>query len=90
MSDIDSLSEALTMLEKKNDIYNNAPRTIGQVLQAFFPNGITAHTPEEWARYASLINCITKLNRYVNSPGGHKDSALDLINYAAMLHSRTR
>jgi hypothetical protein len=90
MSDIDSLSDALEMLEKKNDIYNNAPNTIGHVLQAFFPSGIQARTSEEWARYASLINCITKLNRYVNSPGGHKDSALDLINYASMLHSRTK
>jgi hypothetical protein len=90
MMPVGSLNIALELLKKKQKEYGDSPNTIGPVLEALFPNGIEIQGAEEFARFATFINCVAKINRYANNyETGHKDSAMDLINYAATLHART-
>jgi len=88
----DVLRNALKMLEEKQKEYGDAPNTIGPVLDAMFPHGLMVQGRDEFAQLATFMNCIAKLNRYAQNMGGgggHGDSALDLVNYAAMLYQRT-
>ena len=63
----------------------------GAVMAALFPVGVTLKTAEEFNRYAKVDNVAMKLARYCGSfdNGGHKDSAHDIIVYAAMLEALT-
>lgn len=90
MNQEESLEHALEVLQKKVAEYGDAPDRIGHVLDALFPRGLRIEGSDQWAQMATFMNCVAKINRYAaNMPKGHKDSALDLINYAAMLRQRT-
>lgn len=87
------LDEARDTFRDRNAAYGASYKRYGALLLALFPEGgIPAITTEEDAnRLAALMDCAGKLHRYANNfaNGGHKDSARDLIVYAAMLEEAT-
>src|SRR4249920_3507434 len=61
--------------------------TIGKVMAAYFPNGITLNTPEEHVRFSLFLFMANKLVRLsTHLPDGvHKDSLDDIAVYAQIL-----
>ena len=90
MNQEDVLKECLETLKNKKLEYKNSPDQIGEVLKSFFPDGVILKTEKEFARFATLLNCIAKMNRYCCNfeEKGHRDSAVDLVNYASKLVER--
>ncbi len=91
MSPIENIENALLIWNERNKMYGDAYKKGGEIMKAFFPDGIALDTVDDFARFQAFAFCVAKLNRYsVNlADGGHKDSADDLINYAAILSSFT-
>lgn len=87
------LEAATKTFIERNAIYGNNYTRAGALLLALFPEGgIPAITTEEDANRLNLfIACAGKLQRYAHNfaKGGHRDSAHDLIVYAAMLEEAT-
>ena len=91
----DAILEAgAATFRERNAIYGDNYRRIGALLLALFPEGgIPAITKEEDAnRLNLLIDCLGKIQRYAYNftRGGHRDSAHDLMVYAAMLEELTQ
>ncbi len=88
------LSEAQHTFLSRNAEYGGNYRRMGALILALFPEGGVppVRTPEEGNRLNLLIDCLGKLQRYAHAfhKGGHKDSAHDLIVYAAMLEEMTK
>lgn len=86
------LSEAKATWDSRNAVYQDSYKQIEEVLGAFFPNGVTLKSAKDMSRYSTFCMCVGKLLRYsqVIEKTGHKDSAHDLINYAAILESKTK
>ena len=87
MSVPDRLKSAAALFESRNNEYSNAFTEFGDVLKALFPSGLMLSDPEDFGRFALLLQCAGKLKRYSNNfhHGGHKDSLDDLAAYAMML-----
>lgn len=87
----DEIENALCAMRKRDADYDRAYLKAGEILQAFFPNGIALKSSEDFLRYQIFSFCVAKMNRYSQNMknGGHKDSSVDLINYAAILSSIT-
>lgn len=85
------LQKALDTFGVRNAVYRDNHQRLGATLQALFPDGITLNSIDEHERFALLMLAIVKLTRYTVewNNGGHRDSAHDLIVYAAMLEART-
>jgi hypothetical protein len=82
------LIDASETFKERNKLYGNAYKDFhGTAMTAFFPEGITLNTKADFNRFATFNAIVAKLGRYSNnwSQGGHKDSAHDIINFAAML-----
>jgi len=75
--------------EERGKVYGKNYVTFGHVGKALWPDGVKLETPEDFIRHGILIQCLSKLTRYANNPKGHKDSAHDLMVYAAMLEEVT-
>lgn len=92
MSPNRALQLALATMEERDAKYNRGYERIGKVMSSFFPNGITLDSADDFARYQTFAFMVSKMNRYAQqlTKGGHKDSALDLINYSAILTSLTK
>jgi len=92
-SPADMLRVAAKTFEERNAIYGGNYQKMGTLLLALFPDGGIPAIREERdaARLNLLIDCLGKLQRYAYAfeRGGHKDSAHDLIVYAAMLEEMT-
>jgi hypothetical protein len=60
---------------------------LGEIMSAFFPDGITLKSPDDFARYHLFEMIVAKLNRYANNyeEGGHADSIHDVAVYAFVL-----
>lgn len=90
----DLLDAAAATFRERNAIYGNNYQRMGALLLALFPEGgVPAVRSEADAnRLNLLIDCLGKLQRYAHgfSRGGHRDSAHDLIVYAAMLEEHTQ
>lgn len=88
------LDAAHNLFLSRNAEYGESYKRFGALLLALFPEGgippIT--TVEDADRLSALLDCISKLHRYAHSfsRGGHRDSARDLIVYAAMLEEATK
>ncbi|KKM64274.1 hypothetical protein LCGC14_1502980 [marine sediment metagenome] len=78
---------AIAEYDLRDSTYGETWRRTGEVYAAMFPEGINLRSAEEFQRYQMFSLAFGKLIRYANNiaSGGHEDSALDLINYAAML-----
>jgi hypothetical protein len=80
------LRDAAALFEKRNAEYGDNYRTMGPVLRAMFPSGLTIKTEEEWVRIFLLIVNVMKTTRYAKNfmRGGHEDSMNDQSVYAQM------
>jgi len=61
-------------------------------MKALFPDGLPdMATVNDWNRLGVFIMMMSKITRYASNigKGGHRDSALDLSVYAAMLTELT-
>lgn len=89
---LDSLKKAEAVIIERSDEYENAHIVHAEVLAAMFPNGIELKSISDFSKFATLNMCVAKTTRYAMNfnKGGHKDSALDLISYAAMLEVKTK
>lgn len=83
------LRAAAATFEERNPAYGSSYKKFGAVLMALYPEGVTLSAPEEFERFGLLVMVVGKVQRYCARPNGHKDSAHDLINYAAMLEELT-
>lgn len=88
------LEAAAATFADRNKQYGGNYKRIGDLLMAIFPEGgiPVVNTKEDANRLNLLIDCLGKLQRYAHAfkQGGHKDSAHDLIVYAAMLEEMTK
>lgn len=77
---------------ERNAVYGNNYHHFGTLMQGLFPDGISVNSAEAWNRLALVLNCAGKLQRYTQNfnRGGHRDSAHDLMVYAAMLEELTK
>lgn len=85
------LESAIEKAIERTDVYGSTYDKVGNIMKSFFPNGVILKTEDDFRRYSSFVYIIGKLNRYSEclTKGGNKDSAIDLINYAAMLSEVT-
>lgn len=85
------LDEAALIFETRNAAYGNTYRTTGSALLGLFGGCIPEiSSPDEAQRLYLLTLCLIKMKRYAqNLKTGHKDSADDLMVYAAMLREAT-
>jgi hypothetical protein len=81
------LIDAANILGQRSAVYKGNFEKYGSVMQALFPEGFFVQTDKDHERFHILMLAVVKLTRYANNykNGGHKDSLVDLINYAAML-----
>lgn len=82
------LTAAAKTFKERNAIYgDNYKGMHGDLMTAFFPDGITLVDHKDQIRYAAFNAIVAKLSRYANqwNEGGHQDSIHDVINFAAML-----
>lgn len=86
------LQECMKIQEERGKVYDRSFNQTGLIYKALLPNGIELNTAEDMALFAALGNVIMKLNRFCANihDGGHDDSAVDLVNYAAILVHRSR
>lgn len=75
----------------RNAAYGNDYHRFGELMQAMFPGGIEPQDEAGWSRLGVFVMCLGKLGRYAAQfeRGGHRDSAHDLMVYAAMLQELT-
>jgi hypothetical protein len=86
------LLAAAQTFDERNRVYGDTYKNFGSVMQGMFPSGLTVNDVDAWNRLGLLVMAVGKLTRYTAQfdNGGHKDSAHDLINYAAMLEELTK
>ena len=78
--------------EDRQKVYGANYKHFGTMMAGFFPNGLSidADDEESFNRLGLVLNCITKLARYCHDiKTGHRDSAHDLMVFAAMLKEVT-
>jgi hypothetical protein len=92
MTPASHIEEALRIWAERERYYGSAYLKAGKIMSAYFPDGLTLKTEEDFGRFVHFLLCSVKLNRYSQNfeEGGHLDSAEDLINYAAILASLTK
>lgn len=87
------LAQGAVTYAERNKLYKDNYKAFGKLLLALFPNGtLPAITKvEDASRLNLILDCLCKLQRYAYNfeTGGHKDSAHDLMVYAAMLEEST-
>lgn len=90
-SAVNILEEAFALMKLKEEEYGSAYKKGGEILAAYFPDGVTLKTIDQFQRFLSFLMCTSKMNRYSFSleAGGHKGSAIDLICYAGILTEST-
>ncbi|MCK5025182.1 MAG: hypothetical protein KAS15_01225, partial [Nanoarchaeota archaeon] len=86
-SPADLLHKAAELFEERDRAYGSSYKQFGKVVLAFFPDGITLKTEDDFTRWGVLNMIFSKMNRYCNnfSEGGHPDSLADMSVYPAML-----
>ena len=90
------LRAAADTFEQRNKLYGDNYKEVGPVLQLMlssWKDACGSMGEQEWNRLCVFLHCFNKLTRYAqalnNGEPGHKDSAHDLIVYAAMLEELT-
>jgi|KBSSwiStaDraftv2_1062776.scaffolds.fasta_scaffold40651_3 hypothetical protein len=86
MNTTDSLKAAMQTYEQRNDVYADNFVRLGNVMAAMFPGGLTMQTPKDWQRLYTFMMIQVKQTRYAAQwyNGGHQDSSIDTIVYAAL------
>lgn len=84
------LQGAAETYRERNAIYKDNYKDFGAVMLGLFPNGLHVTDKESYNKLGLIVMCVGKLTRYCsNLEVGHKDSAHDLMVYAAMLEEIT-
>lgn len=87
------LAQGAVTYTERNSLYKDNYKAYGDLLLALFPNRTlpSITKAEDASRLNLIMDCLCKLQRYVYNfeNGGHKDSAHDLMVYAAMLEEST-
>lgn len=80
------LRAAADLFEERNAAYGGNYLTMGAVMSAIYPQGLTVKTQEEWTRLMLQVLRVMKETRYAQNfqKGGHEDSLDDLAVYALM------
>ena len=79
-------------IKSRNALYGDTHEQVAIVLCALFPRGVRfPSTYSGMNRLFLVMQCANKITRYAAllESGGHKDSAHDLMIYAAMLEGET-
>ena len=81
------LRDLAKLFEKRNEVYGDKYKVIGDVLWSMFDGGIKLETAQDYTRFVTLAFIVQKLCRYSNGflNGGHSDSLDDAAVYAQML-----
>jgi hypothetical protein len=85
----DILMEGAKTHAERSEVYGKNYEVFGKVASALWPDGLTLKTESDFIRHGIFVQCLSKITRYANSEKGHKDSAHDLMVYAAMLEEVT-
>lgn len=87
------LRAAAFTFEQRNAVYKDNYKKFGAALLSLFPDSTIPQisNADDANRLNLITDCLCKLQRYCYSfnKGGHKDSARDLMVYAAMLEENT-
>jgi hypothetical protein len=82
----DQILESMAQTYKeRNKTYGDNFLTMGPVMKALFPNGITLKTEQDFIMFHLLDWLVGKLTRFVKTDMTHVDSIHDLAVYAAMI-----
>jgi hypothetical protein len=84
----DILEAGAATYRERNSQYGDNYLKFGKVMMALFPHGVELCSVEQWNRFGVFVQCVSKLTRYAaqaESGHFHRDSAHDLMVYAAML-----
>lgn len=81
------LKEMAETYAERNLVYGDAFKSVGDVMAALFPNGVTLETEDDFTRWHLFELAIVKITRFANGGLLHKDSVHDLAVYAAMIES---
>lgn len=75
------------LYQERNKVYGSDYLQHGDLMKAFFPEGIHLRNPDDFTRYSLFKMCAAKLSRYAKNffKGGHADSLDDVAVYAQML-----
>lgn len=81
--------EEFGIIEERNRIYGNSFEKVGQILAILFPDGIQINSEVDHIKFDLLKNLVGKITRFSNNfPSEfHKDSIIDIANYATILLS---
>ena len=81
------LRDAAKIYEDRNKLYGDNYLNIGHAFKGMFPKGIVLQSPDDFNRFALIVQSLGKLTRYAAQfyQGGHEDSLVDLSVYSQML-----
>lgn len=86
----DQILEAMAnTFRERNAVYGDNWKTVGNVMEALFPEGIVLSSPSDFCRWHLLELLVVKLTRFANSGMCHMDSIHDASVYGAMLEAIT-
>ena len=85
----DVLSEMAQTFRERQKVYGSNYKLVGAAMAAFFPDGVTLRTAEDWNRWHLFELVMVKLSRFAVSMLTHTDSIHDAAVYAAMVESLT-
>lgn len=89
------LEQAAATFRERNAVYGDNYLRFGHIFRSLFPGGVVPAiaTDRDMDRIQLLVQITNKLTRYAESvsrnQGGHRDSAHDMMVYAAMLEEAT-
>lgn len=81
------LDEAKATFTERRERHGRADVTFGEVMAVLFPDGIELNTAADHRIHQMLTHVVGKLVRFTNSGLRHKDSAHDIVTYAALMES---
>ena len=75
------------LFANRNSEYGDAYKTHGEIMKAFFPDGVVLKSPSDFLRFGLVNAIVGKINRYARNfnAGGHADSLRDAGVYCYML-----
>jgi len=85
---VKELMAAAELYKERNAEYGDNYKKVGQLMLAYFPDGITLKEEKDFIRYSMFSAVVNKMFRYAVKfdDGGHYDSARDAAVYATMLN----
>jgi len=81
---LDSMAETF---RERNKVYGDNYKSVGAVMTALFPDGVSLLTKEQFNTWHLFELMIVKLTRFANTEMTHRDSIHDAAVYAAMVES---